>query len=89
MITCLKMLPPQNCIISDLNPAAIIIGSSNPDYNKLKITFGSYEQVHIGTTNSKKQRAVGEIKLRPVIEWGGYYFMSLATVKQLHAFIWT
>ena len=82
-------VPIQNGISSDLSPAAIILVSPNPDYNKLKITFGAYAQVYIGTTNSTKQRTVGEIALIPANERGRYYFVSLATGKQLHAFIWT
>ena len=76
-----KHVPIQKWDIKDLSPAAIIIGSPNLDDNKLKITLGSYAQVYIGTTNSIKQRMVGEIALRPENERGGYYFMSLATGK--------
>ena len=46
------MFPFKNGISSDLNPEAIILGSPNPDYNKLKTTFGEYAQVYIGTANS-------------------------------------
>ena len=81
MCTCLNMLPSKNGISSDLIPAAIVLGSPNPDHNKLKITFGAYAQVYIGTKNSTKQRRVGAIVLRPANERGGYYFMSLSTVK--------
>ena len=89
MIACLNTFPSKNGISSDLIPAAIIIGSPNPDYIKLKIIFGAYVQVYIGTTNSTKQRMVGAIALLPENERDGYYFMTLATGKQLHAFIWT
>ena len=65
MITCLNMFPYRNGISSKLSLAAIILGSPNPDYNKLKITFGAYAQVYIGTTNSTKQITVGVIALRP------------------------
>ena len=54
MITYLNMLPSKNGISRDLGPAAITLGSPNPYYNKLRITFGAYAQVYIGTTNSKK-----------------------------------
>ena len=64
MITCLNMFPSKNGISSNLSLAAIILGSPNPDYNKLKITFGAYAHVYIGTTNSTKQRMVGAIALR-------------------------
>ena len=65
MITYLNMFPLKTGISSDLSPAAIILGSPNPYYNKLRITFGEYSQVYIGTTNSTKQRTVGAISLRP------------------------
>ena len=89
MITCLNMFPYQNGISSYLSPSAIILGSPNLYYNILGIIFGAYAQVCIVTTNSTKQRTVGSIALRPSNERGRYYFMSLATGKQLHAFIWT
>ena len=40
--TCLNMFLSKNGKSRNLGPAAIILGSPNPDYNKLKITFGSY-----------------------------------------------
>ena len=75
MVTLLNMLPFKNGVSSDLSTAAIILGSPNPYYNKLKITFGSYAQVYIDTTNSTKKRTVGVIELRPENRWGGHYFM--------------
>ena len=72
MITCLNMLPSKNGISSDLRPAAIILGSPNPYYNKLNITFEAYVQVYIGTTNSTKQIKVGAISLRTENERGRY-----------------
>ena len=65
MITRLNMLPYKNGISRNLIPETIILGSLNPDYNKIKITFVAYTQVYIGTTNSTKQRTVGAIALRP------------------------
>ena len=79
MITYLNMLPSKNGISSNLSPAAIILGPPNTYYNKLRVAFGSYVQVYIGTTNSSKQITVGMIALRPKNEKGGYCFMSLAT----------
>ena len=76
-----KNAPIQNGISSNLRPETIILGSPNPDDNKLRIIFGAYVQVYIGTTNSTKQRIIGEIALRPANEGGGYNFMSLATIK--------
>ena len=87
MIICLNILSSKNVIPSNLIPAAIILGPPDPDYNKLKIAFGSYTQVYIGTTKITKQRTVGAIALRPENERGWYYFTSLANGKQLYDFI--
>ena len=81
MITCLNVFPSKNGISRDLSPAAIILGSPNPDYNKLKIKFGAYAQVYRGTNNSTKQRTVGVISLLPENERDGYYYLFLATGK--------
>ena len=89
MITGLDMFPSKNGISSKLSPAAIILGSPNPDHNKLRIKFGAYAQVYRGNTNITKWITVGAIALIPENERDGYYFMYLATVKQLHDFIWT
>ena len=64
MINCLNIFQFKNGIPSNLSPAAIILGSLNPDYNKLNIIFGAYTQIYIGTTKSKKQRTIGKIALR-------------------------
>ena len=55
----------------------------------MRIKVGAYAQLYISTTSGTKHRTVGVIALIPVNERGTYYFMSLATVKQLHTFIWT
>ena len=89
MVTFLNMLPSKNGISNKLRPAAIIPGSPNLDYNKLKIKLGSYAQVYIGTTHITKQRTVGTIALIPENEQGRHDLMSLETRKQLHTYIWT
>ena len=87
--TCLNIFPSKNGLSRDLSSAAIILGSPTPDYNTLKIMFGEYAQVYIGTTNSTEQRTVGVIALISEIERGRYYFISLSTRKNLHDSIWT
>ena len=89
MITCLNVFPSKNGISTNLRPGGIILGSPKPYYNKLNITYGEYSHVYICTTNSTKQRTVGVITTRPENEWGVYYFISVATSKQIHVFIWT
>ena len=65
MVTCLNMLQSKNGIFSDLSPEEIILGYPNPDYNNLRVTFGLYVQVFIGTTNITKHIPVGAIAMRP------------------------
>ena len=89
MITSLNMSPSKNEISSNIIPEDIIIGSLNPDYNKLRITFVSYAKVYIDNNNIAKHRTVGVIAPIPEKDRGGYYFMSLATSKHIHAFVWT
>ena len=66
------MFPSKNGISSNLRPAAIVLGLPNTYHNKMKITYGVYAQVYIGTTKSTKQRLVGSIALRAANERGGY-----------------
>ena len=89
MENCPNVLPSKNGISNDLSPASITLGSPKPYYNKLRITFGEYAQVHIGTTNNTKQITVVEITLRSENKLGVYYFMSVYTGIQLHAYICT
>ena len=67
MVTFLKMFQSKNGTSSDLITAAIIPGSPNTDYNKLRIIFVEYAQVYISTTNSTtnstKKITVGSIEL--------------------------
>ena len=59
-------------------------GRPNPDYNDLKLEFGSYMQVFEcnDPTNTTKQRTTEAITLNPTGNaQGGYYFLSLVTRK--------
>ena len=89
MITCLNMFPSKNGISNDLSLAAIILGSANPYYPNIRIPFGAYAQLYLGTTNNTKQITVGIISLLSSNERGVYYFMTLYNWIQLHLCIWT
>ena len=65
MVTCLNIFPTKNGIFNDLSPVAIILGSPNPHCHNLKIAFGAYSKLYIGTINSTKHRTVGSISLIP------------------------
>jgi len=67
-------------------------GRANPDYNDLKLEFGSYVQVFEDndpstTTTSRK---TGAIVMNPTGNaQGDYHFMSLTTGKRLSRHQWT
>ena len=87
-VTWLNAFAARDGVSQTLSPAAIILGTPNPDCQNLKITFGSYAQVYESTTNTTKARSIGAIALKPSNERGGYYFMSLSTGKRLHCYQW-
>ena len=60
-----------------MSPAMIVTGAQMLDYNVKWIVFGSYAQVHMGTTNNMKHKSVPAILLKASNEEGGCYFMSL------------
>jgi len=43
----LNQFPAQNGISDTLSPLTILTGRPNPDYNDLKLEFGSYAQVFL------------------------------------------
>ena len=85
----LNSFPNKDGISQDISPLGIIDGFGKIDYNSIRISFGSYAEVYITTTNTNRPRTVGGIALSPSNEYGGYYFMSLETGTKLHATQWT
>ena len=67
-------------------------GRAKPDYNELKLEFGSYVQVFEDNTpsNTTSSRNTGAIVLNPTGNaQGDYFFMSLVTRKRLSRHQWT
>ena len=67
-------------------------GRANPDYNELKLEFGSYVQVFEDNTpsNTTTSRNTGAIVLNPTGNaQSDYFFMSLVTGKRLSRHQWT
>jgi hypothetical protein len=67
-------------------------GRAKPDYNELKLEFGSYVQVFEDNTpsNTTSSRNTGAIVLNPTGNaQGDYFFMSLVTGKRLSRHQWT
>jgi len=87
----LNQFPAKNGISDTLSPLTIMTGRSNPDYNDLKLEFGSYVQVFEDNTpsNTTTSRNTGAIVLNPTGNaQGDYFFMSLVTGKRLSRHQW-
>ena len=88
----LNQFPVKNGIFDTLRPLTIITGRANPDYNDLKLEFGSYVQVFEDNTPSNTTTSLntGAIVLNPTGNaQGEYFFMSLVTGKRLSRHQWT
>jgi hypothetical protein len=88
----LNQFPAKNGISDTLSPLTIMTGRANPDYNDLKLEFGSYVQVFEDNTpsNTTTSRNTGAIVLNPTGNaQGDYFFMSLVTGKRLSRYQWT
>lgn len=87
-VTWLNQFTPHDYISNTIGPAGMILGSPPVNYHNLKLDFGQYCQVHDGTDNTQSAQSVGAIALCPKNTQGSYYFMSLATGKQIHSNNW-
>jgi hypothetical protein len=72
----LNHFPAKNGISDTLSPLTIMTGRANPDYNDLKLEFGSYVQVFEDNTpsNSTTSRNTGAIVLNPTGNAQGDHF---------------
>jgi hypothetical protein len=73
----LNQFPGKNGISNTLSPLTIMTGRANPDYNDLKLEFGSYAQVFEDNTpsNTTTSRNTGAIVLNPTGNAQGGYFL--------------
>ena len=84
---CLNQFPARDGVSKTMSPLSIVTGANTPDYNKLKIEFGQYAQVHANdnVTNTTASRSIGAIALSATPYENGYYkFMNLNTGKVLN-----
>ena len=88
----LNQFPWKYGVSSDLSPAAIVTGAGPPDFNNLRLEFGTYVQVFEDNTPSNsmpKARSLSAIALEPTGNaQGDYYFMSLATGARISRHNW-
>jgi len=73
----LNQFPAKNGISNTLSPLTIMTGRANPDYNELKLEFGSYVQFFEDNTpsNTTTSRNPGAIVLNPTGNAQGDYFL--------------
>lgn len=91
-ITVLNQFPALDGISATLSPLTIMTGRPIPDYNTMKVEFGSYAHVFEDNkpTNSYKARSTGAIALNPTgNDQGDVNFLSLTTWKVLLRAQWT
>jgi len=88
----LNIFPWKYGLSHELSPETIMIGSPAPDYNKLKIEFGSCAQVFDAPNPSNTPRSLthGTIALGATGNAGGaFYFLSLASGEVISQHQWT
>ena len=81
----LNKLKAKNGISDTLSPLTIMTGRASPDYNDLKLEFGSYVQVFEDNTprNTTTSLNTGVIVLNPTGNaQGDHFFMSLVTGRR-------
>ncbi|KAI2498511.1 Reverse transcriptase (RNA-dependent DNA polymerase) [Fragilaria crotonensis] len=91
-VRCLNQFPWKHGISDDMSPAALVTGHPPPDFQKMRLEFGTYVQVFEDNdpTNSTRTRSMGAIALGPTGNaQGDYNFMSLATGAKISRHQWT
>jgi hypothetical protein len=91
VIRCLNMFPAATGFSDVLSPLYIVTGAPRPDFNAMKLEFGSYVQVFdaVDPTNTNRARTFGAIALFPTGNaHGDYYFLSLATGARVSRHRW-
>ena len=79
-----NLFPSGSGPTAEHSPAALIQGTSKPDFNSYSIEFGAYVQVYDGTNNTLKSRTFGAITLhRTGNADNSFAFMSLVTGERI------
>jgi hypothetical protein len=84
-VTVMNQFPALDGVSDTLSPLTIMTGKPCPDYNTMKIEFGSYAQVFEDNnpSNTTKARTTGTIALSPTgNKQGVHFFMSLTSGKR-------
>ena len=79
-----KSFPQKGSIRKRLGTNAALLINPNNDFNMEILFFGSYAMVYICTRDNINHSRIPSITLRESKEYGGNFFMSLYTVKEIH-----
>ena len=58
------------------------------DFKTSRVPFGTYVMAYVGTNNSMEARSVPAISLKQSNIFGGYFFLSLESMRVLHSRKW-
>ena len=86
------MFPAPSGVSPTLNPVSLVTGAPAPDFNHMRLEFGSYVQLFddASPTNTIRARTLGAISLTPTGNaQGDYYFLSLASGHRVSRHRWT
>ena len=86
VISRLNHLPSKNEISVTISPSTIVLGEGAMDMKFPSAEFGSYVLLFTKTQNNLKRRSVPYVALNPSNGYGGHYFMSFESDKQLHGY---
>jgi hypothetical protein len=92
VVRCLNQFPWSAGISDTLSPSTIVTGTPLPDFNSMRLEFGSYVQLFDDhdPTNTPHARTLGAIALGPTGNaQGAYFFLSLASGSRLSRHRWT
>ncbi|KAI2490511.1 Reverse transcriptase (RNA-dependent DNA polymerase) [Fragilaria crotonensis] len=90
VVRCLNMFPAPG--ISESQSLSLVTGVPPPDYNHLRLEFGSYVQLFDNhePSNTIRARTLGAIALTPTGNaQGDYFFLSLASGFRVARHRWT
>jgi hypothetical protein len=65
VVRCLNQFPWKNGVSATMSPAGLVLGHAPPDFNVLRLEFGTYVQVFEDNdpTNTPRARSLGAIAL--------------------------
>jgi len=87
----LNWLPSLNGISTTLSPSSIVTGTKPISISMLKITFGTYAQMHddMHPSNTTASRSTGAIALYPHNSTSAWNFLSLTTGARIVRRSWS